>query len=85
LQRPDMCPRAPRGPYYITQLDSNLNMEWQFLDPTKDSAHPNGREWCVNDAVVDVNGAVYADDEDGNLYVIQQAAPKSRNFASEIS
>jgi hypothetical protein len=50
---------------YITQLDANLNPEWQFLGP-------NGKEWCVNMPVVDSSGTVYANSEDGNLYVIGQ-------------
>ena len=69
---PTWCPKAPPGPYYITQLDSNLNIEWQFQDPTVAQGHPNGYEWCVNDAVVDANGLVYGDNEDGYLYVIRQ-------------
>jgi hypothetical protein len=66
------CPTAPRGPYYVTQLDSNLNVQWKFQDITLNSSHPNGFEWCVNDAAVDLNGTVYATDEDGYLYVIPQ-------------
>ena len=66
------CPPAPPGPYYITQLDSNLVPQWQFQDTTDNKEHPNGYEWCVNAAAVDVNGIVYADNEDGYLYAINQ-------------
>jgi len=69
---PTWCPKAPRGPYYITQLDSNLVPEWQYQDVSVGKGFPDGYEWCVNDPVVDVNGVVYADNEDGNLYAIQQ-------------
>ena len=53
------------GPFSITQLDSNLVTEWQFKSPT-------GYEWCVNAPAVDANGTVYANSEDGNVYVINQ-------------
>lgn len=69
---PTWCPKAPPGPYYITQLDSNLNIQWQFQDTTVNKNHPDGYEWCVNDAVVDANGTVFGDNEDGNLYMIPQ-------------
>ena len=36
------------------------------------SDHPNGFEWCVNGHLVDANGVVYANSEDGNLYAISQ-------------
>jgi len=69
---PTWCPKAPRGPYYVTQLDSNLGLEWQYKDASVGKGFPDGYEWCVNAAAVDADGVVYADNEDGNLYAIQQ-------------
>jgi Bacterial Ig-like domain (group 3) len=82
---PTYCPTAPRGPYYVTQLDSNLNIEWQFKDPTVGSGHPDGYEWCVNDVVVDSHGLVYATDEDGYLYVIPQGGKGTQKLFLERS
>lgn len=80
-----ICQILPPGPYYITQLDANLSPEWQFQSTntyscTKNpdgsktcvSDHPDGFEWCTNAPVVDVNGIVYANSEDGNLYTMAQ-------------
>ena len=36
------------------------------------SDHPFGFEWCVNAFVVDSNGTLYANSEDGNLFAILQ-------------
>jgi hypothetical protein len=61
---------ATSGPYYITQLDSNLQIQWQFQNTN--TKLPDGFEWCINMPAVDVNGNVYANSEDGNVYVIPQ-------------
>jgi hypothetical protein len=58
------------GPYYISQLDPNLQIEWQFQNTNPKL--PDGFEWCINMPAVDVNGTVYANSEDGNVYVIPQ-------------
>jgi hypothetical protein len=51
------------GPYYVTELDSNLVPVWKFRSPSN-------FEWCVNAPAVDSSGTVYANSEDGNVYVI---------------
>ena len=62
------------GPYYISQLSADLStIEWQYQSTTN-------TEWCVNAPAVDKNGAVYADSEDGNLYVIKQGGALKGNI-----
>jgi hypothetical protein len=53
------------GPYYITQLNADLVPEWSYQST-------DNYEWCVNAPAVDRNGTVYADSEDGSLFVIEQ-------------
>ena len=76
------------GPYFITQLTPDMKIEWQFKSTNTQSCirnadgtigctdatntNPNGFEWCINAPAVDANGTVYANSEDGNLYVIGQ-------------
>jgi hypothetical protein len=79
------CEPIPAGPFYITQLDANLNVEWHFQGTNTESCtrnsdgsisctsdHPNGFEWCINMPAIDSNGVVYVNSEDGNLYSIAQ-------------
>jgi len=67
-----VCVDAPKGPYYITQMDPNMQVEWKFKNTSTDSTHNNGLEWCINAPAVDLLGNVFANSEDGNLYVIKQ-------------
>ena len=79
-----VCAPLPPGPYYITQLDPYLNVEWKFQSTNTQSCtrgsggvtckntNPNGFEWCINMPAVDANGNVYATSEDGNVYVLPQ-------------
>ena len=74
------------GPFHIRQLSADLSkVEWTFQSTnTKSCArgedgsvrclddHPNGFEWCINAPAVDAAGNVYANNEDGRLYVIGQ-------------
>ncbi len=67
-----VCAPTQLGPYYVTQLDDNLQIEWQFQNTTIDEQHPDGYEWCVNAPVIDSTGLVYLTSEDGNLYSVPQ-------------
>jgi hypothetical protein len=67
-----VCVDAPKGPYYITQLDPSMNIEWQFKNTSTDATHNNGFEWCINAPALDLFGNVFVNSEDGNLYVLKQ-------------
>ena len=75
-----VCVDAPKGPYYITQLDPYMNIEWQFKNTSTDTTHNNGFEWCINAPAIDLFGNVYANSEDGKLYVIKQGGPLLGNI-----
>ncbi|HKC10942.1 MAG TPA: hypothetical protein VKI41_02665, partial [Vicinamibacteria bacterium] len=66
------CEPVSPGPFYITQLGPQLNIEWSFQNTNRQPSAPNGFEWCVNAPAIDANGVVYANSEDGNLYAIPQ-------------
>ncbi len=85
-----------KGPYYVTQLDANLGVEWHWSSENTNSCtrqgdgtvsctsdHPGGFEWCVNEVAIDKDGTVYANSEDGFLYAIEQGGhEKQRLFLS---
>jgi hypothetical protein len=82
----------------MTQLGANLNLEWSFQNTNTDSCtrntdgsltcvsdHPAGFEWCVNSPVIDRNGVVYANSEDGNLYAIGQGGAAAQKIFQQLS
>ena len=83
----DRTTNNPASPeqYFVTQIDSNMNIQWSFQNTNTQSCtrnpdgtltcvsdHPAGFEWCVNSPAIDANGVVYANSEDGNLFAIAQ-------------
>jgi outer membrane protein assembly factor BamB len=86
------------GPFYITELDTSLNVLWKFQSTnTKSCArqpdgsmsctddHPNGFEWCINAPAVDRDGTVYANSEDGYAYAISANGTLRESFFLETS
>jgi outer membrane protein assembly factor BamB len=46
---------------------------------------PFGFEWCVNPAAVDVNGVVYANSEDGNMFAINQGGTLKQKIFQQLA
>jgi uncharacterized protein (TIGR03437 family) len=102
---PDYCPTdrtssnatSPEQ-YFVTQLDTNMNIEWSFQNTNTESCtrntdgtltcvsdHPAGFEWCVNSPAIDANGVVYANSEDGNLYSIAQGGSPTQAIFQQLA
>ena len=84
---PDRTATNPGYPeeYFISATTPDLSVKWRFKNTNTNSCsynnqgvftcvsdHPFGFEWCVNAPGVDVNGTVFANSEDGNLYDIDR-------------
>lgn len=89
----ELCPPAEEGPFYVTQLSPDMEVEWQFQLTNTQSCkraedgtvtcvedHPTGFEWCINAPAVDREGTVYANGEDGVLYAIPQGGGEARSL-----
>jgi hypothetical protein len=97
---PDRTGTNPAYPeaYFITQLDRHLKVQWQFQSTNTESCtrnpdgtvscvsdHPHGFEWCVNAPVIDGDGVVYANSEDGNLYTIEQGGTLKGHIFQQLA
>jgi hypothetical protein len=102
---PEVCPPdrnglTPNDPeaYFITQLNPNMQVEWQYKNTNTQSCvrnpdnsiscvddKPFSFEWCVNGVAVDANGVVFANSEDGNLYAINQGGTLNTRLFLKIA
>jgi len=77
--QPDLIRKPlPAGPYFITQLDANMQVGWQSQNATIDARNPNGYEWCINAPSVDATGVVYVNGEDS--YFFHQSGSYIRTY-----
>jgi hypothetical protein len=97
---PDRTANDPTYPeeFFITQLSPALTKEWSYKNTntlactrnpdgsvTCVDNHPHSFEWCVNAFIVDVNGVVYANSEDGWLYSINQGGTLRQRLFQQLA
>ncbi len=85
--------------FFVSSLSPDLStINWRFQSTNTLSCstlpngtfscvsdHPNGFEWCVNAPAVDVNGTVYFNSEDGNLYVVDRNGKLVRRVFTQLA
>jgi len=97
---PDRNATNPGSPekYFISQLSPDFSIQWSYQNTNTQSCtrnpdgtltcvsdHPSGFEWCVNAPVVDGNGTIYANSEDGNLYAIRQGGVLKQKIFQQLA
>jgi hypothetical protein len=84
--------------YFITQLRPDMSVEWSFKNTNTLSCsraadgsvscvddHPHSFEWCVNALVIDRQGTVFANSEDGNLFAISQGGLLKQKIFQQLA
>lgn len=84
--------------YFISSLNPDLSLTWRFKNTNTQSCtrnadgtlsctsdHPFGFEWCVNAPGIDVNGNVFANSEDGNLYILRPDGTLVNNVFTNLA
>jgi hypothetical protein len=90
-------PQSPEE-FFITQLRPDMSIEWSFKNTNTLSCsraadgsvscvddHPHSFEWCVNALVIDRQGTVFANSEDGNLFAISQGGLLKQKIFQQLA
>jgi len=90
-------PQSPEE-FFITQLRPDMSIEWSFKNTNTLSCsraadgtiscvddHPHSFEWCVNAPVIDRQGTVFANSEDGNLFAISQGGLLKQKIFQQLA
>lgn len=97
---PDRTATDPAYPeqYFVTSLNPDLSIRWRFQNTNTlscsrnadgslscTSDHPFGFEWCVNAPAIDSVGRVFANSEDGNLYIVNPDGSLVNNVFTNLA